>query len=101
MEISTAADPRTFSMKLKTKILIVEDGAEMSNLLITALDDSGYQTIHAAEGKSAVKIAIKEQPNLILLDIMPRDRAGLKVCRPLQPHPKKSHIKVIMVSALS
>lgn len=88
-------------MKSDPKILIVEDGIEMSNLLMDVLDSSGYQTIHAAEGKMAVKMALDEKPDLILLDIMLPDLDGLEVCRAIRTHPKTSHIKVLVVSALN
>ena len=85
---------------VRTKILVLEDSPGVSSLIINILDSAGYDVIHAAEGKSAIKMVLQEKPQLVLVDIMVPEIDGIEVCRALRTHPKTSHIKVIMVTCL-
>jgi len=82
------------------KILILEDNPETSILLMNLMDSAGYDVILASEAKDAIRIAIAEQPQLVLLDIMIPEMDGIEVCRALRAHPKTNNIKVIMISCL-
>ncbi|WAK03235.1 response regulator transcription factor [Methylobacter sp. YRD-M1] len=62
-------------------LLIVDDIAEMRKLLRLTFSDGNYQIFEATNGKEALKIILKEKPDIILLDIMmPGDIDGLAVC---------------------
>lgn len=82
------------------KILVLEDSPGVSSLIMNILDSAGYNVIHAAEGKSAIKMVLQENPQLVLVDIMVPEIDGIEVCRALRAHPRTSHIKVIMVTCL-
>ena len=84
-----------------TKILIVEDSPETSSLLMRVLERAGYEVMHAAEGKSAVKMALFEKPQLVLLDIAVPYLDGIEVCRAIRSHPSTSKTKIVMISALN
>jgi DNA-binding response OmpR family regulator len=83
------------------KVLIVEDSADTSSLLMRVMEKAGYEVLLADEGKSAVKIALLERPHIVLLDIAIPQLDGIEVCRAIRSHPATSHTKVVIVSALN
>jgi len=54
----------------KTKILIIEDEATISKTYAEELTDAGFFVITAMNGKTGLELALREKPNLILLDIL-------------------------------
>jgi two-component system, OmpR family, alkaline phosphatase synthesis response regulator PhoP len=67
-----------------TKILIVDDEADILDFLSYNLKKEGFDVVTASNGKQAVKIACETQPNLIILDIMMPEMDGIEVCRQLR-----------------
>jgi two-component system alkaline phosphatase synthesis response regulator PhoP len=67
-----------------TKILIVEDEAPVSRLIVETLRQEWDNLIVASNGHDALRLARQERPDLILLDIMLPGVDGLEVCRQLQ-----------------
>jgi PAS domain S-box-containing protein len=82
------------------KILVVDDERDTLALLRHQLATQGYHVITAATGGQAITKAIKEQPDLITLDILLPDRHGFDVLRELRAHAETSHIPVIILSAV-
>jgi DNA-binding response OmpR family regulator len=66
---------------MKKKILIIEDEKELINGLRLNLEFEGYEVISAEDGEAGLKRALKDAPDLILLDIMLPKKDGLDVCR--------------------
>ena len=62
-------------------ILIVDDEQPIRDILVYNLEKEGYKTIEAADGVTAVNMALSEKPDLILLDIMLPKLDGLSVCK--------------------
>lgn len=82
------------------KILIADDHYEIRELLKDTLSDTNYE-IHVAEnGKSAIEIAKKQQPDLILMDIMMPGRInGLEAAEIINSESEKRKSKIIILSA--
>ncbi|HEY9179783.1 MAG TPA: response regulator transcription factor [Candidatus Baltobacteraceae bacterium] len=78
------------------KILVVEDEAAMLQTLRYNLERSGYAVITAGDGRSAVTMAQREQPDLIVLDIMLPVLDGIEVCKEIR---KTSSVPIIMLTA--
>jgi len=77
-------------------ILIVEDEENIRYSLITGLRREGFETIVAENGETALELARKHTPDLILLDLMLPDISGMDVCRILR---RETDIPIIMVTA--
>jgi two-component system sensor histidine kinase ChiS len=85
----------------KEAILLVDDNPTNLQLLFETLDGRGYKLLIAKDGKTALSIARKALPNLILLDIMMPEIDGYEVCRRLKADPATAEIPVIFLSALT
>ncbi|MDO8885394.1 response regulator [Candidatus Oleimmundimicrobium sp.] len=82
----------------KGKILVVDDEPDISNLIKFTLERRGYKIILAKNGQDAMNIAKKEQPKLILLDVIMPVINGYEVCRLLKECAETKDIPVIMLS---
>ncbi len=78
------------------RILLVDDNTTNLQLLNETLDGLGYKLLIAKNGKTALSIAQKASPSLILLDIMMPEMDGYEVCRRLKADPNTSHIPIIL-----
>ena len=78
------------------KVLVVDDEPAVTDLLVYNLRKSGYEPLVAADGRTAVELARRFAPHLILLDIMLPEMDGLDVCRELR---KNSSVPIIMLTA--
>jgi DNA-binding response OmpR family regulator len=85
----------------QAKVLIVDDDANIRTVLRDALGSEPYTLLEAADGQHALQTAIREQPDLILLDIMLPGMDGDLVLRKLKENEKTRSIPVIMVTALT
>jgi len=81
------------------KILIVEDDADIRELVRISLEMHGHSTVAAADGTEALRLAADEQPHLVLLDVMLPDINGFEVCRSLRRTAATSHIPIILLTA--
>ncbi len=82
------------------KILIVEDEADILDILKMTLDFGSYRLLTATNGDQALEIARREIPDLILLDIMLPGRIdGLEVCRQLKDNTATKGTYVMFVTA--
>jgi len=86
---------------LMKKILIVDDYAEVQELIRVTLEPKDFLLISAKDGAEALNLTWQEQPDLILLDVkLPGSRLdGLEVCYLIKNNPKTEDIKIIMLSA--
>lgn len=82
------------------KILIVDDEVDIVGVLSMRLQAHGYEVLVAATGIQAVTTAIKEKPDLILLDIAMPILDGYGVIENLKKSAETSKIPIIFVSAL-
>ncbi len=78
------------------KILVVDDEKRIVEIVKAYLEKDGYKVVIAYEGKSALELARKERPELIVLDLMLPEISGWDVCRTLR---KESDIPIIMLTA--
>ena len=80
-----------------TKILIVEDEPNMVTGLRDNFEFEGYEVLTASDGVAGLERALKESPDLVLLDVMMPRMSGLDVCKQLKA--KRPTIPIIMLTA--
>ncbi len=83
----------------KKKILIIEDEPDMARLLFVALKNAGYDSVVAPDGLLGTKLAHKEKPDLIVLDLMLPAGGGFGVLENVKSSIETSTIPVIVYSA--
>tara|TARA_B110000091_G_C13788181_1_gene464326 strand:- start:706 stop:1083 length:378 start_codon:yes stop_codon:yes gene_type:complete len=81
------------------KILIVEDTLAIREELFDILTLEGYQVFEAENGKKGFKIALKENPNLILSDILMPEMNGFEMFEKIKTNDKTKAIPLIFLSA--
>ena len=83
----------------KKTILVVDDEESIMDLLVYNLEKEGYNTLKAYDGITAVEMALKERPDLILLDVMIPKLDGISVCKKIRYYLNISTMPILMVSA--
>ena len=78
------------------RILIVEDEEKIARFVTLELEHEGYQVEHAADGRTAVDLALERDYDLILLDVLLPQLNGMEVLRRIR---KRKDVPVIMVTA--
>lgn len=87
--------------KFSQRILVVDDEQDIVELLEYNLKKEGYDVRTALDGRKAVDIAVKFDPDLILLDIMMPNQDGVETCRQIRENPELNHAYVIFLTARS
>jgi two-component system, OmpR family, alkaline phosphatase synthesis response regulator PhoP len=82
-----------------SKILLVEDEENIRELVKFNLQQEGFSIIEVADGISAVEAALREKPELIILDLMLPGMDGLEVCRTLKGRKDAAGMAIIMLTA--
>ena len=83
------------------KILIADDDPMMASILSAALTTRGHAVSIAKDAMQAVMFAVKQQPNLVLLDVNMPAGTGLGALKKLKASEKTSSIPVVVISGSS
>lgn len=81
------------------KILIVDDDPTIHKLIARALPPAEYQTQSAYDATTALEGVSKNQPDLVILDLMMPRISGIEVCQQIKSDPKTKNILVLILSA--
>jgi len=84
---------------LNEKILIVEDNPQNMRLMEIILNAKNYHLLKAIDGKEALDVAMREEPDLIIMDVGLPDMSGLDVTRKLRETAAFRHTPIIGVTA--
>ena len=84
---------------MNKKILIVEDNPQNMRLFEMVLGAKSYTLLKATDGDEALDMALRELPDLIIMDIMLPKKSGLVVTKKLREIPAFSHIPIIAITA--
>ncbi len=82
------------------KVLVVEDHPDMLEVLTWHMELMGYSVIVARHGKEGVEKALKEKPQLILMDIMMPVMDGREATRKIRANPETHNIPVLAATVL-
>ena len=91
----------TISTIENKKILIVEDEAQLLNVLYDKLSLEGFSVLKASNGKKGLDVALSEHPALILLDINLPVMNGIDMLKELRKDPVGKDIEVVMLTNFS
>ena len=78
-------------------ILVVEDEVSIATLLKYNLEQAGFHVLLAHDGKTGLQMAMKESPDLLILDLMLPVLGGMEVCKELRS--EKKNTPIIMLTA--
>ena len=85
---------------MTARVLVVDDILPNVKLLEAKLRSEYFDVLTATNGPDAIELVHREQPDIILLDVMMPGMNGFEVCKHLKSDPKTTHIPVVMVTAL-
>jgi CheY-like chemotaxis protein/phosphoribosyl 1,2-cyclic phosphodiesterase len=98
---SAAVDERSEAGAAGATVLVVDDEPDIVNLLRETLAPEGYRLLSAHDGETALRLARRERPSLILLDWRMPGQDGLEVVRALRedPDPELRQMPVVLLTA--
>lgn len=85
----------------KKKVLVLDDEPHVVMYLETLLQDNGYDTVSAANGKEGMEKVKMARPDLVCLDITMPEQSGIRFYRNLKEDPELQTIPVIVVTAVT
>ncbi len=85
-------------MKNTTKILIIEDEEILVEMYQDKFSEAGFEVFSASNNDEGLRLAKKEKPDLILLDILLPDENGLQFLKRIKQFPEISQIPIIAIS---
>ncbi|MBG0818586.1 response regulator transcription factor [Planomonospora sp. ID82291] len=80
-------------------ILIAEDDADIRDLVVFKLEQSGHTVIPVGDGRSALRMAHEKDPDIVLLDVMMPGMSGIDVCRELRRDARTAELPIILLTA--
>lgn len=83
-----------------TKRILIADDEETVRSLVKRLLGKTYNVLEAENGEEAVKVAVNEKPDLILMDILMPKMDGLTACYAIKRNPATKGIPVVMLTAV-
>ncbi len=99
--ISSTGPSELISKIAKKRVLVVDDEADIRELLKYNLEQEGYGVELVSDGEQALAYLKKSRVDLVLLDLMLPGIAGLELCKQLKRHVELEAIPIIMISAKS
>jgi two-component system alkaline phosphatase synthesis response regulator PhoP len=83
----------------KGRVLVVDDEVNITQILEFSIGAEGFDVITAQNGEEAIEKARREQPDLIILDVMMPKIDGYEACRILKANPLTKNIPVVLLTA--
>jgi DNA-binding response OmpR family regulator len=80
-------------------ILVVEDDPDVRDLVVLSLEQGGFKVLSESNGRTALALALEEQPDLVILDWMMPGMSGVEVCRAMRADARAKHIGVLMLTS--
>ncbi len=84
----------------RASILLIEDNMDLRTFMRVELS-SRYDILEAGDGLEGLATAIRENPDLIITDVMMPEMDGFELCRKLREEPETSHVPIVMLTAKS
>jgi two-component system phosphate regulon response regulator PhoB len=84
---------------MRPKILLVEDDANLVELIRYNLEKEGFDVVSTPDGEEALVLAEEDRPDVVVLDWMIANLSGIEVCRRLRRAPETASLPIIMLTA--
>lgn len=81
-------------------VLVAEDDLEIAGLLRKALTGAGYRIALAYDGEEALRLALGQKPDLVILDVMMPQMNGWEVCKALRARQEFQDVGILMLTAI-
>jgi two-component system phosphate regulon response regulator PhoB len=81
------------------RILLIEDDGWIRTFLRDVLSDQGYAVVEAADGRTGLRLAAEQCPELVLLDLAMPEFTGVDVLHGLRREPRTQNVPVLVLSA--
>jgi len=98
--VQAVEDGRVLAARPASTILVVDDSPVNLQVIVRTLNGTGHRILAAKNGRTALEIARRARPDLILLDVMMPDVNGFEVCRAIKADTATEDMVVIFLSAL-
>ena len=83
---------------MNEKIVVVDDDPSLVHLMTANLEELGYLVLSGYDGQMAIQLAIKEHPNLIILDVNMPMTNGLKAMEAIRENPSTRGIPIMLLT---
>jgi diguanylate cyclase (GGDEF)-like protein len=97
--LGTRSNRGSLVSKIEGRILVADDEPNLRDVLFLQLTRGGFDVLLAEDGQEALEIALREQPDLIVLDVMMPRMDGYEACRRLRAHYRTRHIPILILTA--
>ena len=81
------------------KILVIDDEQEVLNLIRLSLEPAGFRVLRTTRSDEGLQLALTEEPDLLLLDVMMPSLDGFELLHRIRRHPRLSDVPAIIISA--
>lgn len=88
------------TMKTAKTILVADDDPAVVALVSTQCQQKGYRVLEALDGQQALDLFAKEEPDLVVLDVMMPEHSGWEVARTLRHTPAGKQVKILMLTGI-
>ncbi len=87
-------------MATKKKIATIEDNETQAKLITAALEEGGFEVLHAFDGKKGIELVLQEHPDLIILDVILPHMSGIEVLKKIREDSWGKTVPVFMFTNL-
>jgi DNA-binding response OmpR family regulator len=84
---------------MSRKVLVVEDDADIAQLLRITLESEHFEVRTAGDGTAGYEVAVRDLPDLIILDVMLPGLDGFELCRRFRQETRTAQVPILMLSA--
>ncbi len=81
------------------KILVAEDERDIRDLITFTLNSAGHKVVAVSNGEEAVEAALREMPDMILMDVRMPKMTGYEACQKIKANTEIQHIPIVFLSA--
>jgi twitching motility two-component system response regulator PilH len=83
------------------KVLVVDDDPDVRLFSITVLEENGYSPLEATNGEEGMQLIKKENPDLVILDVLMPRESGIRLYRQMKTDKKLDKIPIIILSGIT